>query len=159
MDDDNIETECMNRLTNYTLRAMVQQDFNFYQDLHKNSLKPYVEQIWGWIDSQQEKRLKECFNPLKMQVIQVCDQDVGVLEIEKTSEGVFLKNILILPEFQGRGLGSQIIKDVVEDAIPLSVFLSVLRPNPAKKLYERLGFKVVSEDPERFYMKRESESV
>ena len=149
----------MSRLTNYTLRAMVQQDFIFYQNLHKDSLKPYVEQVWGWIDSQQEKRLKERFSPSKMQVIQVCNQDVGVLEIEKTSEGVFLKNILILPKFQGRGLGSQIIRDVIEEAILLPVFLSVLRPNPAKKLYKRLGFKVVSEEPERFYMKRDSESA
>jgi ribosomal protein S18 acetylase RimI-like enzyme len=48
---------------------------------------------------------------------------------------------------RGRGLGGAIVRSIVEDATRRRspVRLQVLRPNPARRLYERLGFRVVGE--------------
>ena len=138
----------------YSLRDMLQADFDFYRELHRATLKPYVAQVWGWVEEQQNRLLKERFNPSKMNIIQVNGEDIGVLQVEERAEDVLLGNILIHPSFQGQGLGSLIITDVVNAAAPLPVSLSVLRPNPARQLYERLGFQVTSEEPERLHMTR-----
>jgi ribosomal protein S18 acetylase RimI-like enzyme len=60
-----------------------------------------------------------------------------------------------LPEFQGRGLGTTILGDVIEHARmgrrPVS--LQVLKVNPARRLYERLGFVISGESETHFQMR------
>lgn len=50
-------------------------------------------------------------------------------------------------EAQRRGLGGEIIPSVLREAAQRSVpvRLQVLRQNPARQLYERLGFHIVGE--------------
>jgi len=141
-------------MNSYSLRPATKTDFAFLQKLHKLTLKPYVEQIWGWNDLQQEKLLCDRFDPAKLQVIQIESEDVGVLQVEEKIEQIFLANILLLPEWQGKGLGSKIVLDIIVRAGNLPVTLTVLKPNPAKSLYERLGFVTTNEDEVRYFMKR-----
>ena len=43
-------------------------------------------------------------------------------------------------------------RDVLEDGAPIGCLLRVLRVNPARRLYERLGFEVTGESPTHFEM-------
>ena len=67
----------------------------------------------------------------------------------------FLRAIEILPTHQGLGIGASIIQEIIDDAAskqkPIS--LSVLKVNPAKSLYERLGFSTIEETDTHFIMK------
>jgi ribosomal protein S18 acetylase RimI-like enzyme len=141
----------------YSLRPATSEDFSFLRELHRQTLKPYVEQLWGWDEQQQENLLRERFAPEKLQVIQIAGKDTGILQVETKPNEVFLGNILLAPEFQRRGLGGKIVGDVVAQATArgLPVALTVLKPNPAKRLYERLGFQVMREDDVRYFMSRE----
>ena len=84
-------------------------------------------------------------------------EDVGVLQVERRETRVFLDNIRIAPERQRRGLGTAVIQDVLaraeRDSLPVA--LQVLKVNPAKRLYERLGFVVVKENPTHYVMLKE----
>jgi ribosomal protein S18 acetylase RimI-like enzyme len=62
----------------------------------------------------------------------------------------------IAPALQGRGIGERALRTVLRDAdaATLPVTLKVLKGNPARRLYERLGFEVVSEDEREFHMRR-----
>jgi ribosomal protein S18 acetylase RimI-like enzyme len=53
--------------------------------------------------------------------------------------------IAVLPEYAGRGVGTQLLTHVLEAAQQLysSVTLSVRTTHPAQRLYERMGFVVV----------------
>ena len=44
-------------------------------------------------------------------------------------------------------------------AFNLVVGLNVVRINPARRLYERLAFRVTNEDDRKFYMKRDVDVV
>ncbi len=138
----------------YSLRKAKKEDFDFLRTLHRLTLKPYVEEIWGWDETFQLKIFRDRFNPEKIQIVQSSGKDIGVLEIEKKEKEIFLANFLLLPDYQNKGIGSQILKDIIHEANGLPITLSVLRPNPAKKFYERLGFVPTFEDEIRCYMRK-----
>jgi ribosomal protein S18 acetylase RimI-like enzyme len=74
-------------------------------------------------------------------------------------DGVVLQNIEIEPEFQGRGIGSELICRIIEDADArgLAVKLQALKVNSgAIRLYERLGFVLVEESDTHFQMRRKA---
>jgi ribosomal protein S18 acetylase RimI-like enzyme len=65
--------------------------------------------------------------------------------------------IELLPAWQGKGIGTAIIRTLL--ARRKDVSLRVLTSNPrAAALYERLGFRVVQRTPERLYMRAEPAS-
>ncbi|MCP4756937.1 MAG: GNAT family N-acetyltransferase [Proteobacteria bacterium] len=63
--------------------------------------------------------------------------------------------IQILPEFQNRGIGCRLIENIQLQACDqgLPVVLSVLKGNPAKRLYEKLGFRVALEKERSYEMR------
>jgi ribosomal protein S18 acetylase RimI-like enzyme len=65
-----------------------------------------------------------------------------------------LVQLYIAKEFQRRGFGTQLLKRLLVEAgeSKLPIRLRVLAVNPARALYERLGFVVVERTPERLLM-------
>jgi ribosomal protein S18 acetylase RimI-like enzyme len=63
--------------------------------------------------------------------------------------------IQLVPRLQGRGLGRQLLEEFLAEAKAAGkdVVLNVPKASPAKKLYERLGFRVEREDEFRYYMR------
>lgn len=129
-------------------------DFDFFFHLHKQALGPYVDQVWGWHDDDQRAYLQRTIDIKTTQVIVVNDVDVGRLNLEHRDDDVYIGLIEITPSCQGRGIGSDILRSVLDNAFALGkgVRLSVLGVNTgAYRLYRRLGFIEVSRggnDPE-----------
>jgi ribosomal protein S18 acetylase RimI-like enzyme len=119
-------------------------------------MREYVERVWGWDEAEQEGFFLRRFDPDRWQVVQVGDEDVGVLIVEESAEQIFLSELQIRPEWQGRGIGTSIVRSLMERAAaagkPLT--LRVLHVNPrAKALYERLGFEPFKEIATHVYMR------
>jgi ribosomal protein S18 acetylase RimI-like enzyme len=55
--------------------------------------------------------------------------------------------IAVLPDHRGRGLGGRLLRELLDSAASRfsAVSLSVRADNPARRLYERAGFRVVVE--------------
>jgi ribosomal protein S18 acetylase RimI-like enzyme len=72
----------------------------------------------------------------------------GALIVARTSQEIRLVDIAFLPEFRNRGYGSgeiaRLIQESEQASLPLR--LSVMRGNPAIRLYQRLGFVATAED-------------
>jgi len=118
----------------------------------------YVESTWS-SDSEREHYYEiNKFQQNRTRIIQLDGVDVGRMTVIRKSEVIVLGAIHILPEYQGRGFGSQAIQQLLAEATEkkLPVELILLRSNPVKRLYDRLGFKVCREDDERYYMKRDT---
>ena len=136
-------------------RQATEEDFDFLFAMHIATMKDYVDQIWGWDDAFQESLFRERYIPNQIQVITFDDRDIGMISLEERTDDVFLRAIEILPTHQSQGIGARIIQEIIDDAASKQkpVSLSVLKGNPAKNLYERLGFSTIEETDTHFIMK------
>lgn len=84
----------------------------------------------------------------RFEAIVVDGERVGLLETRVTDDALDLRHLEVLPEHQGSGIGTAVIRLVVAQArgAGRDVSLRVLRVNDrARALYERLGFVVEQE--------------
>ena len=99
-----------------------------------------------------EKKNEDIFNPSDGEIIVIDGTDAGYFwTIEKETE-VLLASIRLLPLFQRRGSGTKIITALLNET-QKPVRLQVLKINPARALYERLGFEIVGETETHFMMR------
>ena len=147
--------------TDITLRPANDGDADFLWELHCAALKPYIASTWGWDEEFQHKYFQEHFNPARNQVIRYLGAEVGVLSVVETPHGFVLSNIEILPNYQGLGIGTALLHDLLDRAAArgLPVSLRVLKINPACQLYLRLGFSVISETDTHYWMRREGRPI
>jgi len=70
------------------------------------------------------------------------DNQIGRLYIARWPNEIRIVDLALLPEFRNLGYGSKILKDVLAEATKAvkSVTIHVERFNPARNLYQRLGF-------------------
>ncbi|MHA7632843.1 GNAT family N-acetyltransferase [Corallococcus sp. M7] len=75
-------------------------------------------------------------------IIEVEGAPVGRQWLVRTAEELLLVDVALLPEHQGRGLGTQLLKAIQAEAALSRVpaRLHVTRDNPALRLYTRHGF-------------------
>jgi GNAT superfamily N-acetyltransferase len=134
--------------TDYTLRPAAKADYDFLYRLNELTMRGYVERTWGgWDEALQRAYFRERFEPSQTQIVQAGGRDVGMLSVLDRADEICLNRVQILPDHQGRGLGTSIVRDVLAAANRrgLPVSLRVLKVNPARRLYERLGFTVTGE--------------
>lgn len=139
-------------MASWQLRPATEGDREFLFRLHCAAMRESVEALWGWDEELQRQIFDERFAGERFQVIVVDGKDAGVLDVEEGVDEVFLRLIELLPENQGRGIGSSIIRSLQARGKPVT--LRVLTTNSrAAALYRRLGFRVVKRTGERLFMR------
>jgi ribosomal protein S18 acetylase RimI-like enzyme len=149
------------KTVNYSLRPATEEDYDFLWNLICMTMRGHVDATWGWDEEWQARRFRARFDAAQGHVIVVDGQNAGGLAVTRGASSVTLDYLYILPAFQRQGIGCTIIKSIILEAramgVPLT--LDVLRSNPdARRLYERLGLKVVGENEERFFMSTVAEA-
>ncbi|GAP12610.1 predicted acetyltransferase [Longilinea arvoryzae] len=81
-------------------------------------------------------------------IIQQGGARIGRLIVERKPKTLLLMDIALLPEYRCQGTGTAILRDLMNEACQThkTVVLHVESFNPARRLYERLGFRAVSEN-------------
>ncbi|HYF65320.1 MAG TPA: GNAT family N-acetyltransferase [Herpetosiphonaceae bacterium] len=89
-------------------------------------------------------------------IIEHGGEAAGRLYLARWAGEYRIVDIALLPQFRGKGLGSIILNAIINEAAAhgLPVSIHVERFNPALRLYERLGFKFVSEYGVYYLMRR-----
>lgn len=135
-------------------RKSTLDDYSFCLNVHHEVLKGHISNIWGWNQAQQDQMYKNDFDHSFISIISSNGLDVGYLEINKTDTSIHICNLLILPLYQGKGIGTNILKDIIKSRDNGTVVeLGVFKVNErAKNLYDRIGFEVVGETETHFMM-------
>jgi ribosomal protein S18 acetylase RimI-like enzyme len=129
-------------------------DRDFCWRLHRQAMRAYVDATWGWDETEQRRRFDESFDPALVRIIVVDGNPVGALKLDTGGVPIRLVSIAIRPQYQRRGYGTAVISHVLQEAAGAPVWLQVLKVNPARALYERLGFVVTVETTTHWQMMR-----
>ena len=103
-------------------------------------MREYVEPLYGWDAHIQRRYHAGWFKPDRLSIIEDDDgREVGVLDVRDEGDHLYLSRIEILPEGQGRGLGTAVVTAVLGRGrmVRLDIFPHNVR---ARRFYERLGF-------------------
>lgn len=77
------------------------------------------------------------------------------IKIEKKLYKFHLVRICIIPEYQNRGIGTDILKDVLSDNSDKEITIQYFKQNPVGRLYQRLGFEFIGETQFHYQMIKE----
>ena len=132
----------------WTLRPATVDDRAFVVEVNRAAMGPYLEETFGWDHAATNAYFDERFDPSGGQVIEAGGAEAGELLVDERPGELFLVRVVLLPEWQGRGIGSAIVRTLVERARKEGsvLALDVFKTNPrAMQLYESLGFARVGE--------------
>lgn len=140
------------------LRVATGGDEEFLYELHRDAMRDYVEITWGWNETWQRAHFARNYAPLRNAVIVrtgPAPTDIGRISLTRHWGWIFLRDIELAADERGRGIGSAILAAVIALAkmSERHVELNVLACNPARHLYERLGFRVIRNDGARLRMR------
>ena len=134
-----------------TLKVAGEHDREFLYSLHCRTMRTIIEPTWGWDEAWQRNEFDRRLREYLVSVIECDGCDAGAIVLESKPDSLYIHEFQVLPEHQGRGVGTAVLRRVIDQAASrgLAVTLSVLRANPrARHLYERLGFEVTDvEEP------------
>lgn len=132
-------------------------DCEFILKLKELGMKWYIEKIYGWdLDVQREftkKELDEHINDTRIIVLD--NKDIGVTTFYEEDGEYIVGLIIVHPDYQGNGFATKILNDYIDIAKSKnkSIRLKTYMYNPAKRLYERLGFKQYDNDDTHVYLR------
>ena len=91
---------------------------------------------------------RQFFPNCSREIVLVGDEPAGFLSVDRGETRIRIIDITLLPAFRNKGIGSRLLRMVLAEAEERRsvVDLRVEQNNPAKQLYERLGFTVVADD-------------
>ena len=132
------------------------EDLEFILKLKELGMKWYHEKIYGWdINFQRERTKREIEKFIDtLKIIIVDDKDIGVLNFFEDNNELVIGLIIVNPDYQGKGIATKIINDCIDASKKenKTIRLSTYKYNPAKLLYEKLGFEQYSEDDTHAYL-------
>lgn len=131
-------------MTEITRRPATDADADFARRAHHEAYREVVVRQFGaWDEAAQDEFFRGGWNPAAFDVI-LCDgEPCGYTRVEDRADGVHVRELVILPRFQNRGVGSRLLREVIERAKArgVPVRLGTHHANRAAELYRRLGFR------------------
>lgn len=148
-------------MADWEIRPASAADVEAVAELRAVVLRDDLERLGRYDAHRVRQRLRDGFEPGHTWVIEVGGLFAGCVALRPDADGRchWLEHFYLAPEFQGGGIGSGVLGELLErcDRGGIAVVrLNVLRGSPARRLYGRHGFAVESEDPVDVFMVREA---
>jgi ribosomal protein S18 acetylase RimI-like enzyme len=138
------------------LRPARPEDFDYCARLYFEGMESTIKELNLDMDGQ-IAGFRQRWNVTQVRIITLDGADIGWLQSFVEDDTLFLGQLFVDRTLRGRGIGTQLIKGLIEEAARAgrAVTLGVVKSNPALRLYERLGFGTTHEDERKFYMRRD----
>jgi GNAT superfamily N-acetyltransferase len=135
-------------MNNLSFRRAQRDDMNWVYETFRTTMKGYIEKTWGWDELFQQHGFAENLPSSSFTIASLNGEDVGAYSLLEKQTHLRLEMLLILPERQNQGIGSRILRSIQTQASlkKKPLHLSVLKINPARNFYLRMGFQTDGED-------------
>jgi len=140
-------------LDNITLRPATPLDEGFFRHIYAESRRLELDQV-TWSEGVREQFLRAQFDAqaahyqqhypgAEFLAIELDSQPAGRLYVWRTEPEIRIMEIGLAPAFQGRGIGTALLTQLIEEgrASGKRLTIHVEKFNPARRLYARLGFR------------------
>ena len=135
--------------TNYQLRPATEADYDYCYELTKQNMLELFSRHWGgWEPSV----FRKDFHSENITIVVIAGCEVGFFSLKETDSGLYLENIQLSSSVQGQGIGTAILKNLLQNNASKLMQLTTFTDNPAIHLYERLGFEVMEREGETVRM-------
>jgi ribosomal protein S18 acetylase RimI-like enzyme len=141
-----------------SFRPITEDDMEFLYRVYASTREAEMA-LLAWSDQEKEEFLRFQFNAqhtyyqqhfvrTRFDLILLDGQPIGRLYLDRRDDEVRIVDIALLPQYRGRGIGGQIMGDILQEAgwAGLPVRIHVEQNNPALRLYHRLGFKEIGDE-------------
>ena len=136
------------------------EDKAWLDELRRIAYHGLFLKTWGaWDDARHQRHFDATWAKGNISIIEVDGLPAGMLQLIDSPDHLELSEIQILPTFQGQGLGTAVIRDVIQQADHLNkdLLLSLgLQNTGAFKLYSRLDFTEYDRSDTHIYMKHKA---
>ena len=126
-----------------TRRPALETDTDFARFVHHQAYREVSERQFGpWDEEEQDEYFNADWSSATYEIV-LCDAvPCGYVCIEDREDNIHVHELVLLPEFQGQGIGSSLLRQLMERASRrrVPVRLGTFRANRALNLYRRLGF-------------------
>lgn len=145
----------MEKVPEIKKRPATKEDEDTARNIHHSAYHDVIVRQYGsWDDSMQDDFFNNEWSPEKYKIILSGESISGYCSIEHNADHIFVHELVLSPDFQGKGIGSKVLEELIEESkrenIPIK--LRVLKENQAQYLYRRLGFKDTGSTNSHFQM-------
>jgi GNAT superfamily N-acetyltransferase len=132
------------------------QDFAFCQRLYFEGMREIIETLRMDMVRQHASFASQ-WQVTEVRIVTIADEDIGWMQTALADGAIFLGQLYLVGRFRRQGIGGRLVQALIAEAgqAGRAVTLGVVKVNPARRLYERLGFRITHEDQYKFYMRRE----
>lgn len=147
-------------MNKYTFEVYKDEDFKILYEMKKDNFKWYVEKLYGWDEEKQIKFHKDFIEEHRnhINVIKSGNEIIGIFTnyIDENNESV-ISLFYIDKKYQRQGIGTDILKKQLEvdSKNNRNTILQVFKENPARLLYQKVGFEIYEETASHFKMRRQ----
>jgi ribosomal protein S18 acetylase RimI-like enzyme len=151
---------------NVTLRPATDADLDFLHRLYATTREDELKQV-AWTDEQkaafvsqqfhaQHQFWHENYTDTSWDLILLDGEPAGRLYVARWPDDIRVVDIALVPEHRGGGLGTRLLREILAegDVSGRKVSIHVEIFNPARSLYERLGFAQAEEKGVYLLMER-----
>jgi ribosomal protein S18 acetylase RimI-like enzyme len=138
----------------YELRPAEDGDVVYAWRLYERLMRARTEALMPWCADRQYEVVTSALRSGGMQMIVAEGAVCGWLHVHAGAVGLDLHQLYVSAEQQNRGIGTAILRALQARAAAAKrpLRLNVLVNNPARRLYERLGFRIERSDAVKHYM-------
>jgi ribosomal protein S18 acetylase RimI-like enzyme len=139
---------------NYELRPADAGDLAYAWRLYEDLMRARTEALMPWRAERQREVIESALGSGGMRMIAVDGTVCGWLHVHEAGDGIDLLQLYVAREHQNGGIGTDIVSVLQARAAALGrpLRLNVLINNPARRLYERLGFRIERSDAVKHHM-------
>jgi GNAT superfamily N-acetyltransferase len=146
----------MNETFAIATRPAEPEDFDFCQRLYFESMGWIIEALKLDMERHREGFARQ-WQLAEVHIITIASKDVGWMQTAPAHDAIVLGQLYLEGRVQRQGIGTRVMLALIEEAklTKKAITLGVVKINPARRLYERLGFRITHEDQHEFYMRLE----